>query len=99
MLTLTKLRDLDLAAPPGPGRRPHLSAASGLVCTPSRIYVIADDELALGVFPASGEAPGELVPLFPGALRGNPALADMTQVELRPTTGSYARQHEAGADR
>jgi hypothetical protein len=38
------------------------------------------------------------VPLFPRALCGDPALADVTQVELRYTAGSSARQYEAGTD-
>ena len=68
MLTLTKLRNLDLSAPPGPGRPPHLSAASGIVCVQSFIYVIADDELHLGVFRAADHGPGHPVRLFMGAL-------------------------------
>lgn len=68
MMSLTKLRDLGLAAPPAPGRPLHLSAASGLVRLQSFIYVVADDELHLGVFEADGSKPGHLIRLFDGAL-------------------------------
>jgi hypothetical protein len=61
-----KIRDLDVA--PGPDVEiTHLSAASGLVRAVF-LYVVADDELHLGVFRADGRAPGELVRLFDGAL-------------------------------
>lgn len=45
-----------------------LSAASGLVAAGDRLYVIADDELHLGVFPATGSRPGARVRLLPGRL-------------------------------
>jgi hypothetical protein len=51
-----------------PRGQPHLSAASGLVRVRGRLYVIADDEHHLGVFDASGAAPGRLVRLFDGDL-------------------------------
>ena len=57
-----RLRKLDLL-PFG-----FLSAASGLVRVQSHIYVVADDALALGVFPAAGRKPGRLHRLFPGTL-------------------------------
>jgi hypothetical protein len=46
----------------------HLSAASGLVCLNSFNYVVADDELHLGVFRTSTSQPGHLLRLFDGAL-------------------------------
>ena len=55
-----------LALAPGEGP-PHLSAASGLVETGGALWVVADDELSLGVFPSGGGA-GRLVRLFAGAL-------------------------------
>lgn len=68
MIPLTKLRELDLADT-GDGRVPrHLSAASGLACSGAFLYVVADDELHLGVFPAADGAPGHLIRLFPGEL-------------------------------
>src|SRR5262245_52390116 len=72
MITLTKIRELDLAQDStraGDARTPsHLSAASGLACAGSTIYVVADDELHLGVFDAAGHAPGHLLRLFEGEL-------------------------------
>jgi hypothetical protein len=68
MIALSRIRDLDLAAAATAGRPLHLSAASGLVCVNSVIYVVADDELHLGVFRAEGNEPGHLVRLFEGEL-------------------------------
>lgn len=59
---------MTLAAPPAPGRRPHLSAASGLVDLGGRIAVIADDELHLGIFRQDSDRPGHLVRLVAGVL-------------------------------
>jgi hypothetical protein len=54
MITLTETTDLDLAET-GDARLPrHLSAASSLACAGSFIYVVADDELHLGVFVRAG---------------------------------------------
>jgi hypothetical protein len=72
VLTLKKIRDLNLEAPPQAGRKPHLSAASGIIRAGRRFYVIADDELSLGVFDTEGAAPGELVRLLPGELPLDP---------------------------
>ena len=68
MITLTKIRALVLSAAPAAGRPMHLSAASGLVCLNSFMYVIADDELHLGVFAAAGSEPGHLIRLLEGEL-------------------------------
>ena len=68
MITLTKLRALDLADPGDTGLPRHLSAASGLACVGSTIYVVADDELHLGVFNAVDNTPGRLLRLFDGEL-------------------------------
>jgi hypothetical protein len=67
MMALTKVRQLDLSATT-PGRPLHLSAASGLACINSFIYVVADDELHLGVFRANSSEPGHLIRLFEGEL-------------------------------
>jgi len=68
MIRLTKLRALDLLDT-GEAHAPrHLSAASGLACVGASIYVVADDELHLGVFDAVGGAPGRLLRLFDGTL-------------------------------
>ncbi|MEI2301498.1 DUF6929 family protein [Ensifer sp. MJa1] len=67
MIKLEKLRDLDVRSNSS-SRTVHLSAASGLECLGSMLYVIADDELHLGVFPVRGSGPGHLVRLFDGEL-------------------------------
>src|SRR6516165_7483934 len=67
MIGPTKVRQLDLSATTS-GRPLHLSAASGLACINSFIYVVADDELHLGVFRADSSEPGHLIRLFEGEL-------------------------------
>lgn len=67
MIILTKIRELNISA--ATGMRPlHLSAASGLVCIGSTIYVVADDELHLGVFSTTDREPGHLIRLLDGVL-------------------------------
>lgn len=67
MIDLEPLRLLQVAAAPDlmPDR---LSAASGIVVAGECLYVIADDELHLGVFALVGTGPGRWVRMFPGAL-------------------------------
>jgi len=60
VVPLGKLCDLDI------------SAASGLVALGGRIYVVADDDLALHAYRRDG-APEEKTPLFPGELPGDQA--------------------------
>jgi len=67
-LTLSVLRELDLEAPPAPGRAAHISAGSGVARRGDFVYVIGDDELGLGVFRLSKEAPGALRPVLGGEL-------------------------------
>ncbi len=67
MITSRQLRVLSLdrgGDDPEGDEPPHLAAASGLVVTAGAIYVVADDEVGLGVFPREGDAPGRLAPLF-----------------------------------
>jgi hypothetical protein len=66
MLRARKLRELTIDRQ-GPGRD-YVSSASGLVRSREAIYVAADDERGLAVFPVSGDAPGRLVPFLPGEL-------------------------------
>ncbi len=61
------LRRLGLDAGAHPRGQAHLSAASGLVCSGGRVYVVADDEHHLGIFD-SLDAPGELHRIVPGDL-------------------------------
>ncbi len=65
-ITTRRLRRLDLShAGKGPA---FLSAASGLVRVGAHLYVVADDELDLGVFAAAGSRPGRFHKLFAGKL-------------------------------
>lgn len=94
MITLSKLRELDLAAAPAPGRPMHLSAASGLVCLDSFMYVVADDELHLGAFSATGSEPGHLIRLFegtlpPGKKHRKKRKPDLEGLALLPPDGRY----------
>jgi len=68
MITLKKIRELDLSASAAPERASYLSAASGLVRAGSFLYVVADDELHLGVFRTTDNGPGHLIRLFEGEL-------------------------------
>lgn len=68
MIRTTLVRELSVATASSPERSRKLSAASGLVLAGDFIYIVADDENHLGVFPAQGGADGELVRLFPGEL-------------------------------
>lgn len=71
-LHLKRLRTLRLKDASAPGRSLFISAASGLVLVGKWLYVIADDEMHLGVFPANGTAPGTLLRLLPGKLPAAP---------------------------
>jgi hypothetical protein len=98
MIPLTHVRTLDLAIPTAPGRPRHLSAASGLVCVRSTAYVIADDELHLGVFRVDRAEPGSLIRLFDGVLPDRPGLRkkqkpDLEAIALLPAS----RDHPHGA--
>ena len=67
------IRELTLHEPRGRGGGRFLAAGSGLVRTGGFLYVIADDERELAVFPADGDEPGRLVRFLPGALPVDPA--------------------------
>ncbi|WP_425964707.1 DUF6929 family protein [Rhizobium nepotum] len=67
-MIVTELRELDIS-PDRPDAQPsYISAASGLVCVGSHIYVVADDELHLGVFSGGDYGPGHLIRLLAGDL-------------------------------
>jgi hypothetical protein len=92
-IALTEVRQLDLSATT-PGRPLHLSAASGLACVNSFIYVVADDELHLGVFRAGSSEPGHLIRLFEGELPAckvnrKKQKADFEALTLLPTYKDY----------
>lgn len=48
--------------------QPHLSAASGLWVIENTLYVVADDELLLGVFSVLESQPGHTLTIIPGVL-------------------------------
>src|SRR5688572_27047114 len=94
MIALTRIRDLDLSVPSAKGRPLHLSAASGLVFVKSFLYVVADDELHLGVFRTGENGPGHLIRLFDGALpeprrERKKQKPDLEALALLPPHGSY----------
>jgi hypothetical protein len=82
MITLTKIRELDLADTGDAEMPRHLSAAGGLACVGSFIYVVADDELHLGVFSATGDAPGHMIRLFDGELPADKAARKKQKPDL-----------------
>lgn len=95
MITLTKIRELNLSAAASAGRPLHLSAASGLACLNSFIYVVSDDELHLGVFRTPDSGPGYLIRLFDGALPDSKPdrkkqKPDFEALTLLPAYGEYS---------
>ena len=68
-LSFSPLRILNLDVPTQLGRPAHISAASGLVCIGETLYVVADDEVQLGIFKLSGRDPGTLLRLRPTELQ------------------------------
>ena len=89
-----------------PRGQPHLSAASGLVRLGQRLYIVADDELHLGIFDdctLTGQAPGKgkLLRLLQGELpnkmekrkKAKPDLETLAQLPALPALPGF----EAGA--
>jgi hypothetical protein len=112
MIDVQVLRELRMAAGPTGATWPaHLSAASGLVQHRGRLYVVADDELGLGLFDLAGDARGRWFALFDGVLPAGhasrkAAKPDLESLLLWPTrdgggellalgSGSAARRHRA----
>ena len=85
-LLLSVLRELDLEEPPAPGRAAHISAASGVARRGDYVYVIGDDELGLGVFRLSKEAPGALRPALRGELSADDAERKRDKPDLEALT-------------
>ena len=91
MLIPRLVRHLTLDPAQHPRDLLHLSAASGLVRLHDRFYVVADDELHLGVFSANGrfDQPVGLIRVFEGALPDAPkkrkaAKPDLEALALLP---------------
>jgi hypothetical protein len=68
VIPLQILRTLALQEPTAPGQPAFLSAASGLVWCDGYFYVVADDELQLGIFTDDLARPGTTRPLLAGEL-------------------------------
>jgi hypothetical protein len=82
LIGLTKLRDLRLEGPSQVGRPSHVSAASGLVRIDRTLYVIADDELQLGIFSLDDDKPGQLLRLGARTLELDPVLRKRTKPDF-----------------
>jgi len=93
VLQVHLVRELDLLQPPQPGRPAFLSAASGLVQAGQFLYVVADDELHLGVFPVSGKAPGTLLRLRAGELPDDQAARKAVKPDLESLTRIVPSPH------
>ena len=85
-LQLDALRELDLTEATSEGRAPHMGAASGVVRRGDFIYVIADDELGLGIFRVSDPGPGETKPVLPGSLPGDESERKSAKPDLEALT-------------
>ncbi|OJF89761.1 DUF6929 family protein [Pararhizobium antarcticum] len=86
MVSLTPIRELNITAASNSNRPLHISAASGLVRAGSHIYVVADDELHLGVFSMTAHEPGHLIRLFDGALPESKAERKRQKPDLEALT-------------
>ncbi len=80
MLRPRLLRELTLQ--PAAGRPSHVSAASGIVVLGEHIYVVADDEAAIGRWPLRGDAPGRLIDVFDDALPEDAAARKAAKPDL-----------------
>ncbi|MBD9482288.1 hypothetical protein IB229_04850 [Pseudomonas sp. PDM14] len=92
---LEHLRDLLVQPGSHPQGHAHLSAASALVRVGGQLYVVADDELHLGVFAAAGSQPGRLSRLFTGELpptkaERKAAKPDLEALALLPPDEGFA---------
>jgi hypothetical protein len=76
------VRELTLARSPGEPVPAHVSAASGIAAPGSWLYVVVDDEAALGVFPREGGGPGRLLPLPGERLPADPVARKQQKPDL-----------------
>lgn len=95
MIEIIRIRELKLEQASRVGRLSHLSAASGLVCIGEQAYVVADDELHLGLFDLGSDGPGRLLQLFPGELPDDNAerkalKPDLETLALLPPMPGYS---------
>ena len=86
MIATSEIRALDVSPAQPETQPPYLSAASGLVCVGSHIYVVADDALHLGVFSTGTSEPGYEIRLFSGDLPVNKAERKREKPDLEAIT-------------
>ncbi len=86
-------RLLDLHEPAAAGRPTYLSAASGLVRLGAHLYVVADDEHHLGVFPVAAHTPGVLRRLLAGDLPVKPRARKKAKPDLEALVHLPAFEH------
>ena len=68
MLEARIIRELLVDDSAGSLGQSHLSAASGLVKSGNRLFVVTDDEHHVAMFDLSNREPGRLIPIFDGEL-------------------------------
>ena len=68
MIPVERVRALKLAHKAGASQSEHVAAASGLAIVGDTVYVVADDELFLAVFPNMARDAGKATPILPGDL-------------------------------
>ena len=68
MIPVERVRALKLDHKAGASQSNHVAAASGLAIVGDTVYVVADDELYLAVFPNMAREPGTTVRVLPGDL-------------------------------
>lgn len=98
MIPVRKVRDLTLRIPQGEKRSPHVSAASSLERHKNHLFVVADDEMELCVFPLGNSDDGYPVKILEGDLpedtdKRKEDKPDLEAVLLVPPFG----RHEHGA--
>ena len=98
MISIRKVRELTLGRPSGAAGTQHISAASSLVRHRDNLYIVADDELGLAVFPAEGTEDGYMIQILEGRLSHDADArsedkADLESVALLDAFGD----HEHGA--
>ena len=86
MIPVRKLYELRLEHAGGDERSPFVAAASGIVHLGETLFVIADDEKQLNVFPALGREPGYQIQI----LEGETPDSDEERNEKKPDLESVA---------
>lgn len=82
MLPVRKIRDLTLEAAQGDEHSANVSAASALVHLGSTLFVIADDEKQLSIFPDEARTPGYQIQILSGKVPGSDEERAKTKPDL-----------------